>query len=444
MVRDVQQQGEGGNIAQVLDHTLGGVHGGILGGAGGVVILGLLGALVGQQEAQVGLVRVGGGDAGVHIHIVIQGDVIVALSGDGHVPLAQNGVDEAVDQGAVVVVLLHDELRGVHIVHPGGNLILGVVLALPGDGVAQHSPVDVGAPEQSDGFDHLGGDPPGIALLVDLKPGGGEHERGVLEPQVAQNVPIQGLGEGVLHPLPLREADHLGLLGDHVHHHIGGQTLAPVGEPLDQVGVGDGGHPHGPALVVDLGGAVGVVKLTDHVAEGAHLPVPQVVGGVPVQSGDLIEGDLTDVLGELPVLHGEQVPVGPRPEDGHGDDLAHYDHNDHGDEQDANRQALLLDKGEILLQLSPLEGLLALFPPEPGGHQSAQQVDHAQHEHKAVKLPGLEVDGRDGHIEVDRPRNQGNQEVQQDIAQPAPGGPGRCVRISFQVTFSFAARERAL
>ena len=35
-------------------------------------------------------------------------------------------------------------------------------------------------------------------------------------------------------------------------------------------------------VVVDLGGVVGVLKLADHVAEGAHLAVPQEVGGSPV------------------------------------------------------------------------------------------------------------------------------------------------------------------
>ena len=86
LVRDVQQQGEGGNIAQVLDHALGGYFGRLLGGAGSVIELGLLGALVAEQEAQVGLVRVGGGDAGIHVHIVVDGDIVVALSGNGPRP----------------------------------------------------------------------------------------------------------------------------------------------------------------------------------------------------------------------------------------------------------------------------------------------------------------------------------------------------------------------
>ena len=50
------------------------------------------------------------------------GEVVIAVGGDGDVPLAEEGVDEAVDIGAVVVILLHDELRRVHMVHPGGHV----------------------------------------------------------------------------------------------------------------------------------------------------------------------------------------------------------------------------------------------------------------------------------------------------------------------------------
>lgn len=125
---------------------------------------------------------------------------------------------------------------------------------------------------------------------------------------MAHDVAVEGLREGVFHPV--LQAHHSGLLGDHVHDDIGGQALGAVGEPLDEVGIGDGGDPDGAALVVDLGGVVGVFKLADHVAEGAHLAVAQEVGGVLVQGGDLTKGNLGDVLGEIAILHGEQIPVG--------------------------------------------------------------------------------------------------------------------------------------
>ena len=396
--------------------------GGPLGGAGGVVEPGLLGALVGQQEAQVGLVGIGGGDAGVHIHIVIQGDIIVALGGDGHVPLAQHGVDEAVDEGAVVVVLLHDQIRGVHIIHPGGYLL--IVLALAGDGVAQYSALDVGAAEQADGLDDPGGDPPGLALLIDLKLGGGEHEGGVLEAQVAHDIAVKRLREGVLHPFLLGQADHLGLLGDHVHDHIGGQAAAPVGEPLDQVGIGDGGDPDRAALVVDLGGVIGVLKLADHVAEGTHLAVAQVVGAVPVQGGDLTEGDLADVLGELPVLHRQQIPVGSGPEDGHGDHLAHQGDSHQEQQEHAHRQALLLDEAEVLPDLFlGRDGFL--LPLEAGGDQGRDHIDHAQQDHEAVKIVGLEVESGEGDVEVGPSHSQSDQQVGQDLPRLA----GRYVQL---------------
>ncbi len=173
------------------------------------------------------------------------------------------------DQSAVVVVLLHNQSGDVEGVNPVGDLL--VVLAFAGDGVHQHGALDVHAAEQADPLDHPGGDPPGMARFVDLKLRGGEHHGGILETQVAHNIPVQRLGEGVFHAL-LKPGDG-GLLGHHVHHHIGGQAVSTVGEPLDEVGIGNGGHPDGPALIVDLGGVAGILKLADHVAEGAHLPV---------------------------------------------------------------------------------------------------------------------------------------------------------------------------
>ena len=252
-----------------MHHAHGGQLGGLLGGAGGGIEVSLLGAHVTQQEAQVRLVGVGGGDAGVDIHIVVHGDVVVARGGLGHVPLTEDGVEEAVDQGAMVIILLHDQFGDIQGVYPGGDLL--IVLALAGDGVHQNGPLDIRAAKQADGLYHPGGDPPGMAALVDLELRGGEHHGGVMEAQMAVDIPIQRLGEGVLHPF--RQTDHRGLLGDHVHHHIGGQTAAAVGQPLKQVGIGDGRYPDGPALIVDLGGIAGVLKLADHIAEGTHLTV---------------------------------------------------------------------------------------------------------------------------------------------------------------------------
>ena len=320
------------------------------------------------------------------------------------------------DQGAVVVILLHDQVGDVQGVYPGGHLL--IVLALAGDGVHQHGPLDVRAAEQADGLDHPGGDPPGVAALVDLELRGGEHHGGVVEAQVAVNIPVQGLGEGVFHPLA--QADHRGLLGDHVHHHIGGQAAAPVGQPLEQVGVADGGHPDGTALVVDLGGVVGVFKLADHVAEGAHLPVAQILGGGAVQSGDLAEGDLGHIVGEVAVFHGEQIPVGRGPEDGQGDHIAHCRHGEYGDQRDHHGQAAALHKGEPGLDL--LLGGGHHVAVQPAGQQEhAQGVHDAQQDQKAVKLAVVQVQGGQRDIEVYQPHRGGDEQAEQGAAQPAGG-----------------------
>ena len=108
LLRHVQQQREGGGVFHLLHLTLRAAHGRILLRAGHGVEAGLLGALVGQDEAHIGLVGHHGGNTGVHIHIVADGNIVVPVGGDGHLTLAEQGVPEAVDIGAVIVVLLDD------------------------------------------------------------------------------------------------------------------------------------------------------------------------------------------------------------------------------------------------------------------------------------------------------------------------------------------------
>ena len=239
---------------------------------------------------------------------------------------------------------------------------------------------------------------------------------------MAHNVAVQGLGEGVLHPFPLGQADHAGFLSHHVHHHIGGQTLAPVGKPFDEVGVGNGGDPHRPALVVDLHRLLGgVLKLADHVAEGTHLPVAQVLGAVPVQGGDLVKGNLADILGKGAVLHSEQVPVGSRPEDGQRDDLTHQSHHHQQHHKDAHRQALLLDKAEVVSHPGLARGLAV---PEAGGHQGRGHIGQTQHKNEAVKVRRLQIDSGQAQIEVDKAYHRRHQQVDEDLARFAQVFPG--------------------
>ena len=335
----------------------------------------------------------------------------------------------------MVVVLLHNQVGGIDIVHPARHIGDVAVGALAGDGVAQHRALDVSAAEQADGLDHPGGNPPGVPLLIDLKLGGVKDVGGVLEAQVAHDVAVERLGEGVLHALG--QADHLGLLGDHVHQDVGGQSLTPVGKPFDQVGIGNGRHPDGAALVVDLGGVVGVLKLADHIAEHAHLPVPQKFRAVPVQRGDIAERYLRDVLGKVAVLHRQQVPVVGGPEDRQGDDLADKGHSQHQQEQNAHRQAAALDKAQPAFQFIA-GGTGGAAQRRAGQNKDADHVYHAQQPQKAVKLAGLEVQGRQRHVEIEEPHHSGDEEAEQSPAQHTGrpwAVPLRIVRIQSNSPF---------
>ena len=234
-----------------------------------------------------------------------------------------------------------------------------------------------------------------------------------MEPQVPVEVPAEVLGDGVLHAL--RQADHLRLLAHHVDDDIGGQAVSPVGEPLDEVPVAQGGHPHRAALVVDLGVGGQNLKLGHHVRQLAQLPGAQAGGGVRVQHGNLVVADLLHLGGEVPRLDGEELGIAPRPEDhpaAEGPQGQGGDKGQHGQEGDGT---LLADEVEIALHAAV--GL------EAGGEHGADAVHGAEEEDEDVKLLGVEVQGGKFQVKIDQAEDQGHHQVDEGTAESVAHGP---------------------
>ena len=59
--------------------------------------------------------------------------------------MPENGVEETILILSVIVVLLHNQFSGIQTVNPSGNFL--VILAFAGDGVDQHSAIDISAAE---------------------------------------------------------------------------------------------------------------------------------------------------------------------------------------------------------------------------------------------------------------------------------------------------------
>ena len=312
----------------------------------------------------------------------------------------------------MVVILLLDELRRVHMVHPGGHVRRVVIGALAGDGVHQHRTGNVRAAEQADGLFDPGADPEGIALLVDLEGRGVKQIGGIVEAQIAAQVPAEVLGGGIADALV--QAHHVHVLGDHVDDEIGGQAVGAVVQPLDPVAVAQGRHPHRAALVVDLGIVPGHLELGHHVRQLAQLAVAQLLSGVPVQHGDLVIADLLDVGGEVAGLHRQQVPVGPGPEhlpaDGRADQRRDHQHQ----AQHKGDGALLFHKAEVALGPAALK---------PGGQHRAAAVHRAQQQCEHIEVAGVQVQRRQRHIEIDGSEHQRHRQVQQRPPHGGADGP---------------------
>ena len=421
LLRHVQQQREGGGVFHLLHLTLGAAHGRILLRAGHGVEAGLLGALVGQDEAHVGLVGHHGGNAGVHIHVIADGNIVVSVGGDGHLTLAEQGVPEAVDIGAVIVILLDDQLGGKYMVHPCGDIRHIVVGVFTGNGVHQHRAGDIRAAEQADGPVDPGADPPGTAFLVDLKGRLVKNEGGILEPEIPVQIAVEMLGGGIADAL--LQTHHLHVLGHHVDDQIGGQALPAVVQPLDDIAVLQRRDTDRAALVVDLGIVVGHFELGDHVRQFAQLAVAQLGGGIPVQHGDLVKGDLLHLRGEIAVLHRQQITIGCGPEHLPAQSAAHQRNHHHGRRQQQRDQALLFQELKVAL------GPVSL---KPGGKDGAHGIYAAQQQHKHIKIRRFQIDGRQCHIEIHRGKHQRHRQVQHGTAKGGADGLARFPRLALR------------
>ena len=431
---DVQKQREGGTVIEVLHNTLGRAHSRILGGAGAGIVFGLLGPLVGQDEADIGLVASHRGNAGVDVNIIVESDIVVAVGGDGNTLLTEDGVEPSALIQTVVVVLLHDQICRVDPVTPGGNFLAGIVLAFAGDGIDQHGAVDVGAAEHTDGLFHFGADPVRLALFVDLKDRGAEHIGGILEAQMTLEVPSEQLGVRVFDALSLGQTNDLYVLADHVDVQVGGDTVLAVGEPFDQIAVFQKGHADGTSFIVDLVVLVGYLELADHIGQLAQFAVAQFRGGVLVQHGDLVEGDLLNVGDKVAFLHRQKLGIGVGAEDDAGQQRAYQIDDDQSTAQQKGNDAVLLHHTEKVFDAAGIKGRLRdviqvdhigvpiLFGlTDLTGEHSGHTVNGTEQKGKDVKFGGMQVDGRQFQIEINKADDRRYQKADQGALGASQG-----------------------
>ena len=260
-------------------------------------------------------------------------------------------------------------------IHPVGHIAGLVVGTLAGDGIHQHRADDVPPAEQTDGVADTGADPPRVAVLVDLEGRLVEHVGGVVEPQVAVEVAAEMLGGGVVDAV--LQSHHLHVLGHHVDEQIGGQTVGAVVQPLDDVAVAQGRHPHGATLIVDLGVVVGYLELGHHVRQLTQLAVAQLGGGVGIQHRDLVVADLLHLGGKVAVGDGQQVAVIPGAEQLPADHRAHQRRDHQCRRYDQRHGALLFQEAEVALHAGALK---------PGGQDGAAAVHGAHQQHEDIEI----------------------------------------------------------
>ena len=318
--------------------------------------------------------------------------------------MAKQRIDEAALVGAIVIVLIHDDLRRVDAVHPGGDI--GIVLAFTGDGIHQHRTLDIGTAKEPDALDNAGANPVGRTLLIDLKGRFIEDIGGILEPQMAVQIAAEVLSRSIVHPF--RQTNHIYLLRHHINDEIGRQAGAAVIEPLEDIAVAQRGDPNGTTLVIDLGIVIRYLKLAYHIGQLAQFAVTQLFGRIPVQHGDLIKGDLLDILGKVTGLHSYQLGIGAAADDNAGKQPANHIDDKYCSDNDKRHDA-------AALQQFP-EGLAVFrLAIDAGSDNRRDAVYYREEQEKAIKCCRVQIDGRQLHIKVNETRHNGDDQIDENV-----------------------------
>ena len=323
LVADIKQQRECSAVIEVLHHALGAVHSAELFGAGNGIECGLLGALIGKDKADIGFIAAGGGYSGVDIHVVIGRNIIVALGCSGYILLPKQRIDVAALVGAIVIVLIHNDLGRVNAIYPGRNI--GIVLAFAGNGIDQYRPLNIGAAKQANPLDNAGANPIGCTFFINFEGGFIKDEGRILEPQMTVQVAAEMFGRCIVHSL--RQTNNLHFLRHHIDDEVGRQTSTAVIEPLKDIAIPKRSNPNRAALIVDLSIVFGHFKLAYHIGQFAQLAVTQLFGRVAIQHGDLIERDLLNILRKVTGFHGQQLSIGPAAQNDAGKQAANHINN---------------------------------------------------------------------------------------------------------------------
>ena len=318
----------------------------------------------------------------------------------------------------MVIILLENQLRRIHMVHPVRHISGIVIVMLAGNRVHQHGPVNICAAEQADGLAHPGANPEGVAVLVDFKGRLVKHIGGVLETQEALQIAPKMLRRGIADALV--QTHHLYILVDHVDDQVGRQAVGAVIQPLDPVAVAQTGNPHGAALIVDLGIVVIHLKLGNHVCQLAQLAVAQSGGGIPVQHGNLVVRNFLHLAGEVTVGDRQQVPIAGGPDHLPAQHCAHQRHHNQRCRRKNGDGALLFDKLRIALDPCTLKA---------GGENGHAAVTQAQQQSKGIEIRAMQVDGRQHHIIVDKAHNQSHRQIDERPAQGSANGLALLFRL---------------
>ena len=302
---------------------------------------------------------------------------------------------------AVIIIELHQEFGGIHLIDPGRHILHRIIRTFPGHGVHQHNPAHRFSAEQADVEFFHRADPVRHAVVIDLEEKLVSENIGrKTEPDMPVQIPVKVFRLGIFDAL--LQHDALRILSGHVDADVSGNSVSLVGQPFDGTGIDQRRDTYRNIVIIDLSVIVRHLELGNHIHQASHLPVSQKSRRILIQKRNGTIVRLLNILSKIPGLHGHKLLV-----------LLRID-----DRRRQQRSDSIDDKQQQEQDPQPFDGRIVLQGKVHGCHPECEDFlsclpEHIDHHHdsngsqqKKPEAAGMDIDGRKRDVIVNECRYQ--------------------------------------
>ena len=239
-------------IAQILNLAFCRVHSRVFLRARTGIIFGLHRPLVHKHKPYVGFISADRSDTCINPHIILHGQIIIAIRCLQTALLAQNAVEKSVHIQSIVIIELNQKISRIDRVHPLRTVLYLITDGFSGNRITEYYLPDGLSAEQPDiKFFHRT-DPVRSPFFVHLEAKLIKNIGRIAEPQMTVNIPVEVFRLGIFDIAAFRKPHTLCILRSHVNGDVCRNAFTHIGQPFDWTGIDQRRYTHRFVLIIDL------------------------------------------------------------------------------------------------------------------------------------------------------------------------------------------------